>query len=64
VVKSGSDFDEFSDLELIFNIENQEKVDQIKNKRESEDKTRFDDVKYLYSPQKRFLLIYGRVIID
>ena len=44
IVKSGTDFDDFSDMDLLFDVKSQEEADAIQKSREVENEGKFSDV--------------------
>lgn len=49
IVKSGSDFEDFSDIDLVFNIQSQKEADDIIRDKKSNSKYDWSEVKHLYS---------------
>lgn len=63
MAKSGTDFEEFSDIQLIFDVETQEEASAIEKSRTEQDSKIYDNVKYYFSHQKKILMVVGQVKI-
>ena len=62
-VKSGTDFEEFSDMLLYFDVKSKSEARLLKGMRIKNFKKTYDSGKYFYSPEKKMMMFCGKVNI-